>query len=124
MYDMNHDEGTDARDFLHLEVKVSEETLAQINGNPHILIKNRCGLKDGHGNLVTMSHNGLWLKLIDYVNPTLGDENEGFDAFRYLSATNWIEFCLAYINFYIDHSTSLVILPKNLLSLNSVAKQS
>lgn len=124
MYDINYDEDTDARDFVQLEVKIGEETLEQIKKNPHVVITKRCGLKDGRGNLVTLGHNELWVKLLGIESPGLHDENEGFDAFRSLSATNWIEFSLAYINFYIDHSTSLVILPKNLLTLNSMSRQS
>lgn len=91
MYDDDFDEHNS---FSHeqLELEIDENEMEEIKKQPFIMIKSRCGLKEGKGMIINFTCNDLFLKLFEIKELNLFNENEGYDGFRNLVTSNWLEF--------------------------------
>lgn len=68
--------------------------------------------------IMNFSCNDLFVKLLEIKEINLFNENEGYDGFRNLVTSNWIEFYLEFINFLVDRTSCKIKLANDLLFIN------
>lgn len=86
--------------------------------NPFIMIRQKCSGSTTHGSITQIFHNELLSDLIGIKNPILMTDNKGFDVFSQIKTTNWVNFWLIWISFYLNlYKCNMFCLPNDLVKV-------